>query len=69
MQKDIFFIKIRRNIRGYNVSDQSRAQEERDVRKWVECYIHVGITCQIWVHRIDATVVQVILKNINGLRF
>ena len=57
------------NIRGYNVSDQPGTQEEREVRKWVEGLIYVGIMCHIWVHRIGSTLIQIILKNINGERF
>ena len=63
------FIKIKRSIFGYNLSDQSIAQQECEVQKWTEGYIYVGITCHIWVHRIVSTVVQIILRNINGERF
>ena len=44
MPKDKSFIKIKRNICGYNVLDQSGAQEEREVRKRAEGLIYVGIT-------------------------
>ena len=63
------FIKIKKNICGYNITDKSRAQEEREVRKWAEGLIYVGITFHIWVHRIGSTVVQIIIRNINGERF
>ena len=48
------------------MSDQSVAQEENEVQKWSEGLIYVGIMCHIWVHRIGSTVLQIILKNING---
>ena len=67
--KDKRFIKIKRDICGNNVSDQSGAQEEREVRNRSEGLIYVGITCHIWVHIIVSTVVQIILRNINGERF
>ena len=57
------------NIRGYNVPDKYGAQEEREVIKWSEGLIYVGITCHILVHRIGSTVVQIILININVGRF
>ena len=63
------FIKIKRKFRGYNVSDQSGAQEEREVRKWSEGLIYIGITCHIWVYRIGSTVVKIILRKINEERF
>ena len=69
MLKDKKLIEIKRNIRGYNVSDKSGAQEECEVRKWRESLIYVGITCHIWVHRIGSIVIQIIIQNINGERF
>ena len=69
MPKDKTLIEIKRNIRGYNVSDKSGAQEECEVQKWEEGIIYVGSTCHIWVHRISSTVVQIIIKNNNGERF
>ena len=64
-----YFIKIKRNIIGYSVSDQSIAQQEREVQKQAEGIIYVGITYHIWVHIIGSTLVKIILKNINGERF
>ena len=53
----------------YNVSDQLGTQEEREVQKWAEGIIYIGITCHIWVDRIGYTVVQIILRIINRERF
>ena len=51
------------------MSDQSRSQEDRRIRKWSKGPIYVGIMCHILVHRIFSTVVQIILRNINIERF
>ena len=59
------FIKIWRKIFGYNVSDQSITQKDREVQKLAKGLIYFGITCHIWVHRIGSTGVQIILININ----
>ena len=48
------------------MSDKSGAQEERKVRKGAEGPIYVGLTCHIWVHIIGSTVVQIMLRYING---
>ena len=54
------------NIRGYNVSDQPGTQEEREVQTWAEGPIYLSIMCHILVHRIVSSVVQIILRDING---
>ena len=51
------------------MSDQSGSKEEHEVRKWAESLRYFGITYHIWVHIIGSTVVQIILRNINGEMF
>ena len=69
MPKGEIFLEIERNICGYNVSYQTRAQEELEGLKCSEVSIYFGIACHIWVHKIGCTVVQIILRNINVKRF
>ena len=69
MSKDNKIIKIKRDICGYNLSDQYRAQEEREVRKWEEGIVYVCITCHIWLHIIGSAVVKIVLGNMNEERF
>ena len=45
------------------------AQEEHEVQKWSEGPIYVGIMCHIRMQIIGSTVVQIILRNINGKKF
>ena len=51
------------------MSDKSGAQEEHEVRKWAEGMVNVGNVCHIWMHRTGSTVVQIILRNVNGENF
>ena len=51
------------------MQDQSRAQEEREVQTWAEGPIYISIMCHILVHRIVSSVVQIILRDINGESF
>ena len=69
MPKDTIKKKTEMNIHGYNVSDHLGTQEKREVQKWAESIIYIGITCHIWVDRIVSTVVQIILRIINKERF
>ena len=52
------FIENYRKVCGYSVSDQSGAQEEYELQKWVESPIEVDITCHICVYRIRYTVIR-----------
>ena len=63
------FIEIKRKIRGYIVSDQSRAQEERQTEKWAKGIIYVCISCHVSVHRTSSIVVQSIVRKINTKGF
>ena len=47
MPREKNYIKINRNIRGYNVSYQYGTQEKCGVRKWAGGLIYVGITGHI----------------------
>ena len=51
------------------MSDQSRAQEQHEILKWAEGLIYVGIMCHKWVHIIGSTMVQILLRNIDGEMF
>ena len=68
-QRIYFKSRIKRNICEYKVSNPSGSQEYREIQKWEEGLIYVGITCHIWVHIIVSTVVQIILRYINGEMF
>ena len=69
MPKDKKYISIKRNIRGNNFLNQSGAQVEHEVQKWAEGLIYVSNMFHMWLHRIVSTVVQIILRNINGEKF
>ena len=51
------------------MSDHPGAQKEREVRKWAEGIIYIGVMWHVWVHIISSAVVQIILININVERF